>query len=450
MGKLRQTTAKIQELLDKVENGEAGGGGLKYAVERTAYMTKVYSDLYGTIIDEDFEITEEQRAYNIETLEMVARGDSVIVICEGIIFNLFGFAVQGGVTTNAYFIHSDPGDDGIFIFDLGLTIDGNAEATITEEKLGLQYSTERTLYGIEEEEMTEEQKAYNIMTYAMLKAGEHVTINAEGMLFPMLDVGDGTYEGLVSQTLGGLKLSARIILNEDGSVTLPEVISDPLIIDVSDPASMLAFFQISDAFFLLKPAILVGTGVAHVNCIQVSSYNGNPVVLLSVTGPISNHAFVVNYQTGVLLEEMDYPFGEALTLPKMIAVVPNTTSAGNKTAFEEIAEAHANGSPYVVYTNAGGMRYWATGILVGQNSHTIGFSDFIGYTERDTDGTIRKYEYSILLTADGTASYVTELKSEIDGRMKDNSDNPVQNSAIKTYVDNSVASAITNTLNTEV
>lgn len=442
MGKLRQTTAKIQELLDKVENGEAGGGGLKYAVERTAYVTKGSFNIGGKIEEEDYEITDEQRAYNIETLEMVARGDNVIMVCDGSIFNIIGTGVQGGVTTNVYFAYALPYAGGFFTIELGLDIDGNAEGTITEGYIGLQYSTERTLYGLEEEEMTDVQKAYNMMTYAMLKAGKKVTINVEGMLFPMLDAGDGTYEWQISQMMGGIKFTGRVLLHEDGSVTLPEMISDPLLIDPGDPASMLAFFQSSEIFYLLKPAFMMSTGVVHVNCIYFTTYNGKTVVVLCATAPLQNVELIVDYDTGVLLDEKYYPFGEAFGVQKMIPVVPNMKSEVNRLAFEEIAQAHANGSPYVVYTNAGGMRYWATGIVVGQNSHTIGFSDFIGYTETDTDGTIRKKEYSILLTADGTASYVTELKSEIDGRMKDNSTNPVQNAVIKAYIDEQIALAL--------
>lgn len=441
MGKLRQTTAKIQELLDKVENGEAGGGGLKYAVERTAYITKGAISIDGKIEEEEYEITDEQRAYNIETLEMVARGDSVIVITDGAIFYCYGTVVQGGVPTNAYFASSVLFDGGFFTLELGLDIDGNAKGTITDGKLGLQYSTERTLYGFEEEEMTDEQKAYNRMTYAMLKAGEKVTINVEGMLFPMLDAGDGTYEWQISQMLGGIKFTGRVLLHEDGSVTIPELISDPLIIDVSDPASMLAFFQISDAFCLLKPAIMISAGAVHVNCIYFTTYNGKTSVVLCATAPLQNVEFIVDYDTGVLLDEKYYPFGEAL-VAKWIPVIPNMKSEINRYAFEKIAEAHANGSPYIVYTTAGGSRWWATRVAVGQNSHTIGFSDFMGLTETDTDGTIRKKEYSILLKPDGTASYVTELKSEIDGRMKDNSTNPVQNAVIKAYIDEQIALAL--------
>lgn len=76
MGKLRQTTAKIQELLDKVENGEAGGGGLKYSVERKVYTEEL----------DGIELTEEQRAYNIETFNIAYNGEFVTINMEGMLF----------------------------------------------------------------------------------------------------------------------------------------------------------------------------------------------------------------------------------------------------------------------------------------------------------------------------------------------------------------------------
>lgn len=308
MGKLRQTTAQIQELLDKVEKGEAGGGGLKYAVERTAYITKI-SDNFGQQEEvTEYEITEEQRAYNIETLEMAARGDNVFLICEGVAFNYTGGIKQGGVTTNAYFEYSTIFGEIVGIIELGVTIDGNAEITMSISSIGLKYSTERTLYGFDEEEMTDEQKAYNRVTYAKLKAGEHVTINVEGVLFPMMYTGGETYEGSISLRMGVFTISVMVILHEDGSVTIPEAILDPLIIDPAEPASMLAFFQLSDSFYLLKPTIVILGGVAHVNSIYFDTYNGKTSVVLCVTGPMQNITYIVDYETGVLLEEKFYPF----------------------------------------------------------------------------------------------------------------------------------------------
>lgn len=75
MGKLRQTTAKIQELLDKVENGETGG--LKYSVERKVYTGELYDGI---------ELTEEQRAYNIETFNIAYGGAFVTLNMEGMLF----------------------------------------------------------------------------------------------------------------------------------------------------------------------------------------------------------------------------------------------------------------------------------------------------------------------------------------------------------------------------
>lgn len=55
-------------LTEILANGTGGGGaGLQYAVERTAYPTEL--NLAGNI--ETFEISDEERAYNIETYKMV-------------------------------------------------------------------------------------------------------------------------------------------------------------------------------------------------------------------------------------------------------------------------------------------------------------------------------------------------------------------------------------------
>lgn len=46
-----------------------GGSGLQYAVERTVYLTEIHEDG-----DDTLEITEEERAYNIETVNKVFEG----------------------------------------------------------------------------------------------------------------------------------------------------------------------------------------------------------------------------------------------------------------------------------------------------------------------------------------------------------------------------------------
>lgn len=52
-----------------VIEGGGGGSGLQYAVERTVYLTEIHEDG-----DDTLEITEEERAYNIETVNKVFEG----------------------------------------------------------------------------------------------------------------------------------------------------------------------------------------------------------------------------------------------------------------------------------------------------------------------------------------------------------------------------------------
>ena len=61
-----------------------GGSGLQYTVERTVYITKMVSssDSLG-VLEEDIEITDEQRAYNLETLKKIEGGESVVLFVDG-------------------------------------------------------------------------------------------------------------------------------------------------------------------------------------------------------------------------------------------------------------------------------------------------------------------------------------------------------------------------------
>lgn len=89
MGRLRQSTAKIQELLDKIE--QDGGAGLKYSTERTVYPTKLVHP--GGV--QDYEITEEQRAYNKETIESV---DYPIISLYGIFLSTSSGGYSDGIS----------------------------------------------------------------------------------------------------------------------------------------------------------------------------------------------------------------------------------------------------------------------------------------------------------------------------------------------------------------
>ena len=82
MGRLRQTTAEIQAILDKVEQG---GTGLKYSEERTVYLTKM-AEIFGDVFEN--EITEEQRVYNIDTYTKACNDGNVFVTVNGVLLSL--------------------------------------------------------------------------------------------------------------------------------------------------------------------------------------------------------------------------------------------------------------------------------------------------------------------------------------------------------------------------
>lgn len=65
-----------------VIEGGNGGTGLKYSEERTVYLTKA-----SIAVDETFEITEEEREYNIETFNKMWDDHRVFITWSGMYFN---------------------------------------------------------------------------------------------------------------------------------------------------------------------------------------------------------------------------------------------------------------------------------------------------------------------------------------------------------------------------
>ena len=90
MGRLRQTTAEIQAILDKVEQG---GAGLQYATERTVFPNRMI--YYGEDVDEPIELPEEQKAYNIETADMYHNGNDVFISFASFFFHPVVVAEDG-------------------------------------------------------------------------------------------------------------------------------------------------------------------------------------------------------------------------------------------------------------------------------------------------------------------------------------------------------------------
>jgi hypothetical protein len=97
-----------------------GGGGLKYSEERTVYLTKI--DLFGEIED-TFEITEEQREYNRETVRLASDNEMPVTLNKG--GQMFAPYTSG--SSEARFIASYVDETETWSFTIFINDNGNAE-----------------------------------------------------------------------------------------------------------------------------------------------------------------------------------------------------------------------------------------------------------------------------------------------------------------------------------
>lgn len=96
------------------------GGGLKYSIERTVYLTKM--DLFGEIED-TFEITEEQREYNRETVRLASDNEMPVTLNKG--GQIFAPYTSG--SSEARFIASYVDETETWSFTIFINDNGNAE-----------------------------------------------------------------------------------------------------------------------------------------------------------------------------------------------------------------------------------------------------------------------------------------------------------------------------------
>ena len=197
-----------------VEQALAEPKGLQYATERTVYLTRIENRIAGEKVGEYEveDVTEEQRAYNRETITL----NNEVLVLEGRFMELYESSddyrrYSGLVATNGVCVYAT-----ITIFDTG-------EAVLVSDivKFGLTFSEERTLYYPEEEgkELTEEEKAYNKETFELVDNGTPVIINIEGVI---LERFGSIFNVLVYRAKQD---HAFISLNEDGGVeVIPNVI----------------------------------------------------------------------------------------------------------------------------------------------------------------------------------------------------------------------------------
>ena len=113
--------------LDVILATIGGGSGLQYTVERTVYITKMVSDSLG-VLEEDIEITDEQRAYNLETLKKIEGGESVVLFVDGRAYNHVGDTYQDELMIESLYMLS------LYPFNLSITLNANGDAiSVIEE-----------------------------------------------------------------------------------------------------------------------------------------------------------------------------------------------------------------------------------------------------------------------------------------------------------------------------
>ena len=112
-----------------IEGGE-GGAGLQYSEERTVYLTKA-----SIAVDETFEITEEEREYNIETFNKMWDDHRVFITWSGMYFNPIQ-ASKGDIYGDATFQVVAEIDGILVTCSIKVDTNGDAALELKEIKTG--------------------------------------------------------------------------------------------------------------------------------------------------------------------------------------------------------------------------------------------------------------------------------------------------------------------------
>lgn len=116
-----------------IEGGE-GDSGLQYAVERTVYPTRMESEIREPT---NVEITEEERAYNIETYNMAwNKMEPVFVSFLGGYFNLIGMSDDMAVYNVVSHYNNVYGYNGFYSFTITITKEGDAILSVKQIQTG--------------------------------------------------------------------------------------------------------------------------------------------------------------------------------------------------------------------------------------------------------------------------------------------------------------------------
>jgi hypothetical protein len=173
---------------------------------------------------------------------------------------------------------------------------------------GLKYSEERTLYGVYEEVLTDEQKAYNAETYSMMWRGDAVTINVGGFfLTPFFDTTEGEYVmfEVVFLDINGIKSHYIIKLSSDGSVEVSHTYGEDgsLVITYGDPESAKAVFA-DPTFFYKRIVLLYDIALVdlHIKSLPITT-DGKTICMLGFTSEGYEVIMTYDVDTGEIIEE---------------------------------------------------------------------------------------------------------------------------------------------------
>lgn len=187
----------VQRFKDKdgkwVVIGGGAGGGLQNIIDRKVYPT--YFEIDSEV--EEMEISEAERAYNIETLNMALDGKTVVLVEEGVIIPLFASAPSDNVGGAWATFATDVAEMLIYVW---LDEKGNAECIVEFMQLGLINTTQRTYYptraevnfiGVggdsEDNVITDDERAYNIETFNLAENGNVVIVDF-GFVMPCVSM----------------------------------------------------------------------------------------------------------------------------------------------------------------------------------------------------------------------------------------------------------------------
>ena len=231
---LDEKVAKFRGQTFDWSGGGSGNGG-DFEV-RTVYPTKQ------TVFEEEtFDITEEERAYNMETLSKTLSGKTVFCkVGEAILFptiSMSGAVTEATYSTVVVLVGS------LASYSLTITSDGDAEVVIADVTTGGGGSSLfRTIYLGGAEELSEEQKQYNIETRTLAIANPGYVNVMVGGLVGTTSGDENTVEVLIMGAFFEYLVCNLLVILEDGTTEYIEQYIYPKVCSLQNSYGAESFF----------------------------------------------------------------------------------------------------------------------------------------------------------------------------------------------------------------